>query len=88
MSAKCYYLEGESSKMKHKGVQKYNKYVRKQYETALFEHQDISAINRGFKMNPGGQIMSTYELRKTGLRYAYFKRRILANSVDTEPLDL
>jgi hypothetical protein len=70
-----------------KGIQKEGNNVNyKKFENVLFnKHNDI-VTNKGFRYVSG--TMKSYEQVKKGLSYAYHKRKVAANGIDTTPLDI
>ena len=70
-----------------KGIQKSGNNINYQkFNDVLFNgHKDI-VLNKGFRYCNG--TMKSYEQVKKGLSYAYHKRKVAANGIDTTPLDI
>ncbi len=52
----------------------------------LFNKHEDKVLNKGFRYIDG--YMQSYEQNKKGLTYAYHKRKVAANGIDTTPLDI
>jgi hypothetical protein len=70
-----------------KGIQHQNNNITyKRFENVLLHGAKDIAINKGFRYVDSG--MKSYEQEKKGLSYAYHKRKVAANGIDTTPLDI
>ncbi len=68
-----------------KGIQHQNNYITyRRFENVLLHGAKDTAINKGFRYVDSG--MKSYEQTKKGLSYAYHKRKVAANGIDTTPL--
>ncbi len=52
----------------------------------LINTDEDKVLNKGFRYIEGH--MKIYEQTKKGLSYAYHKRKVAANGIDTTPLDI
>ena len=78
----------DTTKYSSKGLQKANDLKIEMFKKVLYGSGEAGeGINRGFKRLKTGSVFS-YEQVKAGLSFIYCKRKVLANNVDTEPLDL
>ena len=93
LNSKTYYCQAASGKDKLscKGIQKNANAERLTFETYLnvlnTSRPSTGTTNRGIVGGPRGRVY-TYEQERTGLTYGYFKRRVLADGIHTEPLSL
>ena len=70
-----------------KGIQKDGNNVNYQkFHSVLFDKHEDKVLNKGFRYV--GSSMKSYEQVKKGLSYAYHKRKVAANGIDTTPLDI
>ena len=77
----------ENIKFSCKGIQKDGNNVNYQkFHNVLFNKHNDQVLNRGFRYVDG--YMKSYEQNKKGLSYAYHKRKVAANGIDTTPLDI
>ncbi|XP_070567231.1 uncharacterized protein [Ptychodera flava] len=89
LNSKCYYCFGgdKGDKFSCKGVNKKTNPITKElYLDVLHSKCDQSVTNRGFRLH--GLHMYTYQQLKCGFSYLYIKRKVLADGVSTEPLQL
>ena len=89
LNSKCYYCFGgeHGNKFSCKGVnKKTNPITKEMYLDVLQTKCTQTVTNRGFRLH--GLHIYTYRQLKNGLTYLYVKRRVLADRVSTEPLDL
>ena len=87
LNSKCYSGKGSEPKTSCKGViQKQNNLTPENFKAVLMTEETHMVTNRGFKVVNHG--MTTYSQRKRGLNYQYIKRRVCADGVSTEPLDI
>ncbi len=80
--------EGEN-KYSCKGMQHQNNNMTyRRFEYVLLHGAKDTAIYKGFRYVDSG--MKSYELEqeKKGMSYAYHKRKVTANGIDTTPLDI
>ena len=83
----CCWKEDGQSKCSSKGLSKStNSFSRQAYLEVLQSGRSLSGINKGFVKKDN--IMYTYSQVRTGLTYAYAKRRVLEDGVSTENIDL
>lgn len=79
---------GDFCKVSSKGVQKkINPLTFDNFHKVLITKQPHQILNRGFRLD-AQYIMRNYLQPKKGLSYLYIKRKVLADGVSTEPLDL
>ena len=56
------------------------------YRRVLLEQENLSSTNRGFRVMENA--VHTYVQQKKGLAYFYPKRKVHADGIHTDPLDL
>jgi hypothetical protein len=87
LNSKCYIGTGSEEKISCKGViQKQNSLSTQIYNRVLETEETHMATNRGFKVVD--HHVTTYSQKKRGLSYQYIKRRVCADGVSTQPLDI
>ena len=90
LCSKTYICFGEKeSKLSCKGLQKkrnLHNLTREKYLNVLKMQQSGKGTNKGFVPKAGK--IYTYEQERHGLSYLYPKRRVMADGISTEPLDL
>ena len=70
-----------------KGIQKAgNDISYKKFHDVLFNKHEAKVLNRGFRYIDG--FMKSYEQNKKGLSYAYHKRIICDDGINTKPLNI
>jgi hypothetical protein len=60
--------------------------IKKFMMYCLINTDEDKVLNKGFRYIEGH--MKIYEQTKKGLSYAYHKRKVAANGIDTTPLDI
>ena len=81
------YAEKTNQKLSCKGVNKHiNPLKMEDFKKVLFDGEKRDVLNRGFRFIDGQ--MRTYAQRKCGLSPIFIKRKVCADRVHTEPLDL
>lgn len=89
LAPKSYICSGQTDKISCKGVQKrINPLTAQHFQQVLETKAPVSAVNRGFRLNPQTHTMNSYVQSKTGLSYLYIKRKVLEDGVSTLPLDV
>ncbi len=56
------------------------------FHDVLFNKHNDQVLNKGFRYVDG--TMKSYEQVQKGLSFAYHKRKVAANGIDTTPLDI
>ena len=70
-----------------KGIQKAGNNINyKKYEDVLFDKHNDQVLNKGFRYING--FMKSYEQNKKGLSYAYHKRIVCEDGINTKPLNI
>lgn len=89
LNSKTYYCwrEDDYNKFSSKGVNKKTNNISKDiYLDVLKNKQSAMVTNRGFRAVNG--LMRSYKQHKVGFSYFYAKRKVLADGIHTETLDL
>ena len=92
LCSKTYYCKGspggQENKFSCKGLQKNSNTVTyEQYKRVLQTGRAEGGENRGIRSAPDGSVY-TYKQARKALSYVYGKRKVAADGVTTEPLDL
>ncbi|EGZ07855.1 hypothetical protein PHYSODRAFT_339760 [Phytophthora sojae] len=58
------------------------------FESVVRDRITLQGTNKGFRLSKESKSIITYSQTKTALNYYYDKRRVLADGITTEPLDI
>ena len=89
LNSKTYYCwdKDDISKYSSKGISKSNnQFCKDNFLDVLRDGTSCKGVNKGFVYKDGD--MYTYNQSRTGLTYLYAKRRVLADGVSTENIDV
>ena len=90
LSSKTYCVKTSNlPKVSCKGINKStldNSSVYTMYKNVLLTKISESCVNRGIRLLNNNMV--TYEQKRCGFRYSYWKRKLLADGVSTEPLSI
>ena len=86
LSAKTYYGHGSTDKFSTKGIQRNAGTTLEDFRHVLDTRESVKKTNIGFMMKD--KHMMTYEMTRSGLGYAYFKRIVQEDGISTAPLNL
>ena len=89
LCSKTYCVKSDKPKFSCKGINKASLYtdtVYNLYKNVLFSKISASAVNHGIRML--NNRMVSYEQKRYGFRYAYWKRKLQDDGVSTLPLDI
>ncbi|CAH3193475.1 unnamed protein product, partial [Porites evermanni] len=87
LCSKTYYCFGAKDKFSCKGVnKKCNDINKDKYLNVLLTKQNSSGVNRGFRVV--NNTIYTYTQVRDAFSYFYPKRKVLADGVNTTPLDI
>ena len=84
----CFDAEDETrNKVSTKGLSKRQNTIRKEHFMSVLQTADsVAGVNRSFRTH-NGQIF-TYSQTKNALSFFYGKRKVLEDSMSTEPTDM
>ena len=87
LCSKCYYCWGTEDKFSSKGLNRnQNEITKDKFLEVLETRQASGGLNMGFRVRDN-QVW-TYTQQRDALSYFYPKRKVLADGVSTEPLDI
>ena len=88
LNSKTYHYWGSAAeKTSRKGLSKQtNKFTKEIYKSVLEDQLLVEGTNKGFLLKDN--TMYTYSQLRTGLTFLYAKRRVLADGVSTECIDV
>ena len=88
LNSKTYHCWGSAvEKTSSKGLSKRtNTFTKEVYKSVLKDQLSVEGTNRGFVLKDN--TMFTYSQLRTGLTFLYAKRRVLADGVSTECIDV